>query len=214
MQSLSLHLTSTSWHRWNRRSSEQSLSLSNDWDHERGTVEYLVLMCHSGTVAISGCSVSGFCGCDQSFGSVIGEHVYNRLGLRTAGAGDGVISLPAGARINYSRFRRGAIPTEVNVVPAEFCLAVPNGTTFYVACCVLPYLMFLSIFLYRATSFAATPFSFQTDATHLPTRLSFATILYHFASSERPPKNPCSSGHSCVWKKVIFMRRSTSPTHD
>ena len=39
---------------------------------------------------------------DQRLNLPAQPYVYNRLGLRSADAGDSVISLPAGARMNYS----------------------------------------------------------------------------------------------------------------
>ena len=105
-------------------------------------------------------------------------YVYTRLGLQSGAAGDGVISLLGGARVNYSRLRRGATATERHVVPADSCLTVPKGKHPALLAAFFP-LIFLLIYLYLWTSFAATPFYFQTHAFYFPTRLSFATILYH-----------------------------------
>ena len=88
--------------------------------------------------------------------------------------------MPAGARINYSRLRRGASPTEGYVVSAEFFLTLPNGATSCLACCILPYLhsslsylsigLSLSLDLFRCDSF------FPSDRYVQP---PYATILSH-----------------------------------
>ena len=137
-------------------------------------------------------------------------YVYNRLGLLSASDGDVVISLLAGALLHYSRLCKAATSTERQVVPTDLCLTVPNGTASYIACCILPYLIFLSPTLYRSTSFAATFSSFQTDAFNSPMRSSFAIILYHcerqstrqdsseVRNSEGVSRNMRRPGHICT----------------